>query len=49
MDDLDKETTKLVEKGVPVIFSGKSRNGSAFAYFDTREDGGDVMIKLMQR
>ncbi len=49
VDDLDKETARLVEKGVPVIFSGKPRNGSAFACFDTREDGGDVMIKLMQR
>jgi len=49
VDDLDRETARLVEKGVPVIFSGKPRTGSAFACFDTREDGGDVMIKLMQR
>ena len=49
VDDLERETAKLVEKGVPVIFSGKPQNGSAFACFDTREDGGDVMIKLMQR
>lgn len=49
VDDLDRETAKLVEKGVPVIFSGKPRTGSAFAYLDTRKDGGDVMIKLMQR
>lgn len=49
VDDLDRETARLVEKGVPVIFSGKPRTGSAFACFDTREDGGDVMIKLIQR
>lgn len=49
VDDLDRETARLVTKGVPVIFNGKPRTGSAFAYFDTREDGGDVMIKLMQR
>jgi hypothetical protein len=49
VDNLDRETAKLVEKGVPVIFSGKPRTGNAFAYFDTRKDGGDVMIKLVQR
>ena len=49
VDDLEKETAKLVEKGVPVVFSGKPRTGNAFAYLDTRKDGGDVMIKLMQR
>lgn len=49
VDDLDRETARLVEKGVAVIFSGQPRNGGAFACFDTREDGGDVMIKLIQR
>lgn len=49
VNDLDRETAGLVEKGVPVIFSGKPRTGSAFAYFDTRKEGGDAMIKLMQR
>ena len=48
VNDLDMETARLVEKGVPVIFSGKPQNGSAFSVFDTRQDGGDVMIKLMQ-
>ncbi len=48
VDDLEKETARLVEKGVSVIFSGKPQNGGAFALFDTREDGGDVMIKLVQ-
>ena len=49
VDDLDRETAKLVAKGVPVVFSGKPQMGKAFAYFDTRQDGGDIMIKLMQR
>jgi catechol 2,3-dioxygenase-like lactoylglutathione lyase family enzyme len=49
VDDIDRETAKLVKKGVPVIFSGKPRTGNAFACFDTRKDGGDVMIKLVQR
>jgi len=46
--DLEKETAKLVEKGVPVIFSGKPEAGKAFACFDTREHGADIAIKLMQ-
>jgi catechol 2,3-dioxygenase-like lactoylglutathione lyase family enzyme len=49
VDDLEKETAMLVDKGVSVIFSGKPQNGGTFACFDTREDGGDVMIKLVQR
>ncbi len=47
--DLEKETAKLAAKGVPVIFSGKPRTGGAFAYLDTRKEGGDVMMKLVQR
>jgi catechol 2,3-dioxygenase-like lactoylglutathione lyase family enzyme len=49
VDNLDRETAKLVEKGVPVVFSGKHRGSNAFAFFDTRQHGGDVMIKLVQR
>jgi catechol 2,3-dioxygenase-like lactoylglutathione lyase family enzyme len=49
VNNLDRETAKLVEKGVPVVFSGKPRSGNAFAFFDTRQDGGDAMIKLVQR
>ena len=48
VDDLEKETKIMVEKGVSVIFSGKPENGSPFACFDTRQDGGDVIIKLVQ-
>ena len=49
VSDLDGEIRKLQAKGVAAIFSGKPRVGSAFAYLDTRKDGGDVMIKLVQR
>jgi catechol 2,3-dioxygenase-like lactoylglutathione lyase family enzyme len=48
VDDLEKEMTRLVEKGIPIILSGEPRSGGAFALFDTREYGGDVMIKLIQ-
>jgi catechol 2,3-dioxygenase-like lactoylglutathione lyase family enzyme len=48
VDDLEKETKIMVEKGVSMIFSGKPENGSPFACFDTRQDGGDVIIKLVQ-
>jgi hypothetical protein len=49
VNDLEKETAGLVKKGVPVIFSGKPAKGNAFAVFDTRKEGGDVLIKLVQR
>ncbi len=48
VNDLEKETTMLVDKGVPVIFRGKPQDDGAFALFDTRKDGGDVLIKLVQ-
>ncbi len=48
VNDLDKETARLTQKGVACIFSGKPQTGKPFAYFDTRKDGGDVMIKLVQ-
>lgn len=48
VDDLDGETRRLVDKGVSVIFTAKPRAGKAFCYLDTRRDGGDVMIKLVQ-
>ena len=47
VDDLDKETAKLAEKGVPVILSGNPKNGGAFAYFDTCKVG-NMMMKLIQ-
>ena len=50
VDDLDKETAKLAEKGIPAIRSGKPGAGEAFAYFVIHETRklGDIMIKLVQ-
>lgn len=47
--NLEDETAKLAGKGVQAILSGKPASGNAFAYFDTREFGGNVMIRLIQR
>ena len=47
VDDLDRETARLAYRGVRVVFSGKPKNGHAFAYFDTRR-AGNMMIKLVQ-
>ncbi len=47
VDDLDKETDKLVKKGIKVIYGGKHQTGG-FAYFETRKVG-NVIIELMQR
>jgi len=47
VDDLEKETSRLVERGTPVLLSGKPLEGDAFAYFDTRQVG-NTMVKLTQ-
>jgi hypothetical protein len=47
VNDLEKETAELVYKGASVVLSGKPKNGSAFAYFDTRKVG-NIMVKLIQ-
>jgi hypothetical protein len=51
--DLEKETANLVKKGVAIALSGSCggspSGGGAFAYLDTREDGGDALIQLIQR
>ena len=47
VDDLDKETAKLVYRGIKVVLSGKAKNGPAFAYFDTRAVG-NMMVKLVE-
>jgi catechol 2,3-dioxygenase-like lactoylglutathione lyase family enzyme len=48
VNDLDMEAAKLVGKGLPVVLSGKPSEGHAFAFFDTRPEGGNIMLKLMQ-
>jgi len=47
VDDLEKESSRLVERGTPVLLSGKPIEGDAFAYFDTRQIG-NTMVKLTQ-
>ena len=47
VDDLDKETDKLVKKGIKVILSGKTQTVS-FAGFDT-DKVGNVCVLLMQQ
>ncbi len=46
VDDWEKETTRLTYRGVRVVLSGKPKNGSAFAYFDTRRSG-NMTVKLV--
>ena len=46
VDDLEKETGKLIGKGAKIIFGGK-RPGRSFAYFDTRKVG-NIITELMQ-
>jgi catechol 2,3-dioxygenase-like lactoylglutathione lyase family enzyme len=46
--DLKQETARLTEKGVPKIFCGQPQDSGAFAVFDTRAKGGDVLIKLIE-
>jgi hypothetical protein len=48
INDLEEETAKLTEKGVSIACSGSPQDSGAFAYFDTRERGGDIMIRLVQ-
>jgi len=47
VDDLDKETDKLVKKGMKVILSGKTQTVS-FAGFDTGKVG-NVCVELVQQ
>jgi len=46
VDDLAKEKAKLVEKGIPVVFSVKDEEGD-MAYFDVRKVG-NTLIELIQ-
>ena len=47
VDDLEKETAKLVDKGVKVILTTRLTSGGGGVYLDTREVGG-VIIELVQ-
>jgi methylmalonyl-CoA/ethylmalonyl-CoA epimerase len=46
VDDLAREKAKLVEKGIPVVFSVKDQEGD-MAYFDARKVG-NILIELIQ-
>jgi hypothetical protein len=47
VNNLVRETSRLVYRGIKVVLSGKTKNGGTFAYFDTRR-AGNLMIKLVQ-
>ena len=47
VDNLAKETARLVDQGFEIMSSAKTEKGSTFTYFDTRKVG-NVMIELIQ-
>lgn len=49
VNNLEEQTKILIDKDIPVVFSGKPKTSPAFAYFDTRENSGNILIKLIQR
>ena len=48
VDDLEAETAKLVEKGIPIILTGRVENRVNMHYFDTRKFGG-FALELLQK
>jgi hypothetical protein len=47
--NLEKEAAIMKYRELPVVLSGKPKNGPAFACFDTREYSGNIVVKLIQR
>ena len=47
--DLEKEAASMIYRNMPVVFSGKTEKGPAFACFDSRENNGNIVVKLIQR
>ncbi len=47
--DLEKESATMIYRDMPVVLSGKTKNGPAFACFDARENNGNILVKLIQR
>jgi methylmalonyl-CoA/ethylmalonyl-CoA epimerase len=43
VDDIDKATAKMEEKGYKAIYSSKDATGNGATYFDTAEVGGIVI------
>ncbi|MBN2240514.1 MAG: VOC family protein [Dehalococcoidales bacterium] len=46
--DLKQETARMADAGVDCIYSSNPKDSGAFAVFDTRTKGGDVLIKLIE-
>ena len=46
--DLKQEKERMTEAGVECIYSGTPKDSGTFAVFDTRTQGGDVLIKLIE-
>jgi len=49
VSDLEKEVATMIYRGMPLILSGKPKNGPSFACFDTRKNNGNIIIRLIQR
>ena len=47
VDDIERETAKLVEQGVKILSAGTFVNGGGYTYFDTAKTGG-VVLELTQ-
>jgi len=47
VDDIEKETAKLVEQGVKILASGTFVDGGGYTYLDTAEIGG-IVLEIMQ-
>ncbi len=47
VDDIEKETAKMEEKGFTPIYASRFQNGGGAAYFDTGKVGG-ILFELIQ-
>ena len=46
---LNEALDRLAAKDVRVALAGRPKDGPAFAYLDTREGSGNVMVRLLER
>ena len=49
INNLEKGAATMIYRGMPVVLSGKPKNGPAFTCFDAREYNGNIIVKLIQR
>ncbi len=47
VDDIDRETTKMEEKGFEVLYRSRYEGGGGATYFDTGKIGG-ILVELVQ-